>query len=63
MEGSWRPVPVYDRAELGPGFEFSGPALVFEQHCSTVVSSDWQGRIDAQGCLVMTRDLRQEAVS
>lgn len=63
MEGSWRPVPAYNRAELVPGFELSGPALVFEQHCSTVVNGDWHARVDAQGCLVMTRQLQQEAVS
>ena len=63
MEGSWRPVPAHNRADLVPGSEFSGPALIFEPHCSTVVNADWHGRVDVQGCLVMTRQIQQETVS
>jgi 5-oxoprolinase (ATP-hydrolysing) len=63
MEGSWRPVPAYDRSDLVPGFEFSGPALIFEQHCSTVVNAGWHGRVDTQGCLVMTRQVQAETAT
>ncbi len=55
MGGSWQPVSAYDRATLESGFELRGPALVFEQHCSTVVDAGWLGVVDAQGCLVLTR--------
>ncbi len=60
MEGSWQTVRAYERVSLAPGFEFSGPALVFEQHCSTVVNGGWRGRVDAEGCLVLTREANGE---
>ena len=57
MDGAWGAVRTYDRSTLTPGLELQGPALVFEQHCSTVVNSGWQGTVDDQGCLVLTRDV------
>ena len=60
MDGSWRPVNAYDRATLDYGYELRGPALVFEQHCSTVINAGWLGGVDAQGCLVLTRHLDRE---
>jgi N-methylhydantoinase A/oxoprolinase/acetone carboxylase beta subunit len=56
MEGSWKSVRAYNRVDLAPGFEFPGPSLVFENHCSTVVHWGWLGRVDAQGCLVLVRE-------
>jgi len=56
MAGAWQPVWVYERRNMGSGFEFDGPALVFERHCSTVVSGGWRGRVDSENCLVLTRD-------
>lgn len=56
MDGSWQSVAAYERLELASGFDFLGPALVFERHCSTVVNSQWRGRVDDHGCLVLTRE-------
>jgi 5-oxoprolinase (ATP-hydrolysing) len=54
MAGAWNEVPVHDRASLGPGEVFPGPALVFESHSATVVSNGWQGRVDGAGNLVLS---------
>ncbi|HVG11336.1 MAG TPA: hydantoinase/oxoprolinase family protein [Thermoanaerobaculia bacterium] len=54
MSGSWSDVPVYDRAQLSPGEDFPGPALVFESHSATVVAGGWQGRVDGAGNLVLS---------
>ena len=55
---SWRSVMAYDRASLRAGFDFAGPCLVFEQHCSTVVKEGWVGEVDEHGCLVLSRQGR-----
>lgn len=56
MEGFWHSVRAFDRVDLCPGFAFRGPALVFEKHCSTVVNGGWSGKVDAWGCLVLSRE-------
>jgi 5-oxoprolinase (ATP-hydrolysing) len=53
--GSWREVPVFDRAGLRSGASFRGPALVFEAHSATLVAEGWEGMVDATGALVLTR--------
>jgi len=55
VEGFWRPVPVFTRGALVPGDSFSGPALVFESHCATVVHPGWTGEIDGSRCLILQR--------
>ena len=30
---------------------------MFEKHCSTVVNGGWFGRVDAQSCLVLDREV------
>ncbi|MGB5176657.1 MAG: hypothetical protein WBQ30_18125, partial [Thermoanaerobaculia bacterium] len=55
MEGFWHSVRAFNRFDLEPDFAFRGPALVFEKHCSTVVNGGWSGKVDAWGCLVLSR--------
>ncbi len=54
--GGWRDVPAFDREALSPGARFTGPALVFEAHATTVVPAGWQGAVDgAEGLLLERR--------
>ena len=51
----WHDAPLYDRAELLPGFTVSGPALIIEAHNTTVVEPGWQVKISALDHMVLTR--------
>ena len=53
--GGWQDVPVFERQALVSGDTFCGPALVFEQHCATLVGMEWRARVDHQGSLVVCR--------
>ncbi len=53
--GGWREVPLYDRAALGSGAGFDGPAMIREATGTVVVEPGWQARVDAQGNLILTR--------
>lgn len=47
-------VDVYDRESLDIGQHFAGPAIIVESGTSTVVSSTFDGFVDAGGALVLT---------
>ncbi len=51
-----RPMPLHDRALLGPGTRIAGPALVAEANATTVLEAGWVALVDRQGGLVLTRD-------
>ncbi len=51
--GAWRRVPIFERSSLAPGHAFAGPALVLEEHCTTVVEPGWRGRVDGAGALLL----------
>lgn len=44
---------VYDRAKLGAGNRFSGPAIVSEYSATTVVPPGWRACVDAYGNLIL----------
>ena len=52
LESRWNiECPVYDRARLGAGAEFSGPAIIEELGSTTVLMDGWQAHVDNQGNL------------
>jgi 5-oxoprolinase (ATP-hydrolysing) len=53
LGGAWQAWPVHDRADLGPGAVFRGPALVLDRFSGTVVLPGWAGRVAANGTLVL----------
>jgi len=53
VAGCWQEIGVHERAELAPGVEFVGPALVLERHSAAVVEPGWRARVDASGALVL----------
>lgn len=56
FEDIWREVPCFERCELGTGVEIGGPALVLEDHTTTVVESAWHLTVDDSGILVLFRE-------
>jgi N-methylhydantoinase A len=55
----YRPTPVYDRYQLGPGASFTGPAIVEERESTTVVGAGGVASVDESLNLVMRyRDAR-----
>jgi len=47
--------PVFDRAALGSGDRFAGPAIVEEANATTVVLPDWSAVVDRWGNLRLKR--------
>ncbi|GJM20888.1 MAG: 5-oxoprolinase [Planctomycetota bacterium] len=43
--------PLYRRAELEPGAWLTGPALIVEDHASTLVDAGWRCQVDGYGQL------------
>lgn len=46
---------VFERNELGPGFQASGPIIVQENESTTIVGADGQLRVDDSGSLLIER--------
>lgn len=53
VEGAWREVPVWMRADLGVGSTLEGPAVVVFAECTCLVAAGWAGEVDAHGTLVL----------
>ena len=48
-------IPVYSRQSLTPGVAIAGPALITEDQTTTVVTSVFDARIDANDNIIMNR--------
>ncbi len=44
-------IPAYDRASLRPGATLQGPAVIFEEETTTVVTATFDATIDATGAI------------
>ena len=53
--GEFVDTPIYWRADLAPGAQIRGPAVIAEDETSTVVSADFDARIDRFGYIELTR--------
>lgn len=47
--------PVYEREQLAPGVRITGPAIVQEPFCTTIVTADLDCKVDDFGNLVLDR--------
>jgi N-methylhydantoinase A len=56
LRGSTSSWPVYDRAGLGAGHGFKGPAIVEEANATSVVLPGWSVAVDRRGNLKLTRE-------
>jgi N-methylhydantoinase A len=52
--------PVYDRAGLGAGAEFHGPAIVEEANATTIVLPSWMVAVDRWGNLRLAQTGRTQ---
>ncbi|MYK30369.1 MAG: hydantoinase/oxoprolinase family protein [Boseongicola sp. SB0670_bin_30] len=55
VSGEWREAAVHVRADLHGGARLSGPALITEPQTTTLVSADFDARVDRAGNIWMTR--------
>ena len=53
--GEFIDTPIYWRADLAPGAHVKGPAVIAEDETSTVVSVDFDARVDRFGYIELTR--------
>ena len=53
--GEFVDTPIYWRADLAPGAQIRGPAVIAEDETSTIVSADFDVRIDRFGYIELTR--------
>jgi N-methylhydantoinase A len=53
VDGARRQVPLYARADLLPGHQFSGPAIVAQEDTTTCVPGGFAGTVDDYGHLVL----------
>jgi 5-oxoprolinase (ATP-hydrolysing) len=63
-DAGWRSVPLYDRASLPTGARLRGPAVIVEDHATTIVEPGWRAQVHPSGTLVlsrMSRRLRRES--
>jgi N-methylhydantoinase A/oxoprolinase/acetone carboxylase beta subunit len=51
-ESDWA---LFTRQGLAAGAAFAGPAIIGEDETSTLVGTGWDGRITAQGWILLTR--------
>src|SRR5690606_14983539 len=51
LDGARQAIDLYRRADLSPGQTFSGPAIVAQDDCTTVVPSGARARVDGLGNL------------
>jgi N-methylhydantoinase A len=49
----WKKVPVYERALLGSGDSFAGPAIVTQLDATTMVPPGWQGSVHPTGAILL----------
>ncbi len=55
QSGEFLDVPIYWRGDLAPGAQIAGPAVIAEDDTSTVVSPQFDARIDGFGYIELTR--------
>ncbi len=53
--GTRHDAPVFRRESLEPGARIAGPAIIAEEHATTVVEPEWQAEVGAAGELILTR--------
>jgi N-methylhydantoinase A len=56
LAGGVADVPVYERAQLGAGDTFSGPAIVMQLDATTFVAPGWRCTVHPSGAMLLTHD-------
>ncbi|MFN6978415.1 MAG: hydantoinase/oxoprolinase family protein, partial [Gemmobacter sp.] len=56
FQGGPASVPVYDRAAMGAGATFAGPAILTQLDATTLVAPGWTGSVHPSGAIILERD-------
>lgn len=59
LDGGWRDVALYQRAQLQRGHRFAGPAVVAQDDTTVCIPADFEAEVDARLNLILT--LKTEA--
>ena len=59
FDGKRHSTPVYRRGDITPGGSIQGPAIIAEDHATTVVPPGWEAGARPTGHLVLTRRARR----
>jgi 5-oxoprolinase (ATP-hydrolysing) len=54
-DGAWRDAMLHERAALAQGYAVTGPAIIAEPDCTTVVDNGWRATTTPQGHLLVER--------
>ena len=60
--GAEHDTPAYRRRDLGPGHSVAGPAIISEDHATTVLPPGWQASARPGGHLVLARLARRDRI-
>jgi 5-oxoprolinase (ATP-hydrolysing) len=55
FEGQWRDTPFFERNELLPGMDVTGPAVLRERNTTIVIEPGWRAQVTQQNHLVLRR--------
>ncbi|MEL6876589.1 MAG: hydantoinase B/oxoprolinase family protein [Pseudomonadota bacterium] len=61
-KGEWRATPIYDIANLAPGHEVVGPAIITEPTGTVIVEPGWSASLNRYGHLIMMVDADEDGV-
>ena len=53
-KGKWHQTPIFDRANLQPGDEIVGPAIIVEPTGTNIIEPDWVGTLTEKNYLILT---------
>lgn len=54
LDGAWREVPLFARADLTPGARFASPCVIAQDDTTTIVPAGFTGDVDGHGNLILT---------
>ena len=61
LDGSWHQAAIYDRKHLSAGDRFSGPAIIGQDDTTTIVLTNFDGRVDGVGNLILRSGEKSDA--
>jgi N-methylhydantoinase A len=53
LDGAWREVPLFARADLTPGATFASPCVIAQDDTTTIVPAGFSGEVDGHGNLIL----------
>jgi N-methylhydantoinase A len=56
LDGAWRKVPLYRRADLGHGHRLPSPCVVAQEDTTICVPEGFTGTVDAYGNILLSLD-------